>query len=114
MVAKILKPKEKVKPPLDTHVMVFDRPFAVEYCSSEDLDDKVGECVYYEQRIRVSNVLPLRTEQQIVMHEIIHAADDIMGTGLKENQVQGMALAITNILRSNPHLIEYLKQAERK
>lgn len=114
MAAKALKPKEKVKPPLETHVTIFDRPFVIEYSSAEDLDDKVGECVYYEQRIRVSNVLPLRTEQQIVLHEIIHAADDIMGSGLKENQVQAMALALTNILRSNPHLIEYLKQADRK
>lgn len=110
----LLKPKPKQKPPLESNVVVLDRPFVIEYSASEDLDDKVGECVYYEQRIRISNVLPLRTEQHIVMHELVHAADEIMGTGLKENQVQAIGYAVTCLLRDNPHLIAYLLQKERK
>lgn len=110
----LLKPKPKQNPPLESNVMVLDRPFVIEYSASEDLDDKVGECIYYEQRIRISNVLPLHTEQHIVMHEIVHAADEIMGSGLKENQVQAMGYAIACLIRDNPHLVEYLRQKERK
>jgi len=98
--------------PLEASVLVFDRPFAVEYHHGEDLDDKVGECVYHEQRVRVSDTLPLPTEQQIVAHEIIHAADEIIGTGLKENQVQGMALVFCTLIRDNPHLVKYIQRRE--
>lgn len=100
--------KPKPKSPLPKPVKILDRNFAVEYHKAEDLGDRVGEMVYHEQRIRVSDMLPKRTEQQIVVHELVHSADEVMGIGLKESQVQAVALVVCEMIRNNPHLVSYI------
>jgi hypothetical protein len=98
--------------PLPANVLVLDRPFAVEYSEAEDLEDKIGECIVHESRVRITNSATLRAEQQVVMHELIHAADEIMGSWLKETQVQQMAFVFCSLVRDNPHLVDYIRRDE--
>jgi hypothetical protein len=48
----------------------------------------------------------------VVMHEIVHAIDNILNLGLRECGVHRLGYAIGKVLRDNPHLVGYYQQSQ--
>lgn len=88
------------------------KPFKVTYCQgSEPLsDDQVGECDPDKQAILIRDGLPLESEQDVMLHEVIHALDEATDAKMKETQVKKIATALLAVLKDNPSLSAYLRK----
>ncbi len=74
----------------------------------EVAEDAIGMCETFRQRITMSKGLPVETEQDTLLHEVIHAVDETMGTSLTEQQVLALASGLIAVLRDNKEFTEYL------
>jgi hypothetical protein len=76
----------------------------------EVAEDAIGMCETHRQRIAMMNGLPLDTERDTLLHEVIHAIDETMGTGLTEQQVVALASGLLAVFNDNQkEITEYLK-----
>jgi hypothetical protein len=85
----------------------FDVKFAGDTILAQDLN---GECDSDRQLILVREGQPLESEQDTVLHEILHAIDEAMGLKMKEAQVKGAATGLLAVMKDNPALVAYLKK----
>lgn len=83
---------------------LFGRHWTVHRVQAEDY----GYCDYDRQRIEIAEGATLEVDQDTLLHEIFHAVDNYMGTGLTEEQVRGMATGVLAVLKDNPSLVRYL------
>lgn len=74
---------------------------------SEDLN---GECDSDNQTIAIRDGQPLESEQDTLLHEVLHAVDDAMGLKMKEAQVKGAATGLLAVLKDNPRFTSYLRK----
>ena len=70
----------------------------------------LGECDSDKQVITILDQQPLETEQDTLLHEVLHAVDDAMGLKMKEAQVKGAATGLLAVLKDNPRLAAYLRR----
>lgn len=96
------------KSPLDGPILLIDRPVAVDYVHADDLDNAAGDAQWSEARVRIAHGLKHQIERHVVVHELVHIIDDSFGIGLKENQVQALAMPLARMFADNPHLVAYL------
>jgi len=83
----------------------------ISYLTGAPLDDGLnGECDVDKQQIFVRDGQPLESEQDTVLHELLHAVDEAMGLKLKESQVKGAATGLLAVLKDNPSLVTYLRR----
>lgn len=100
------------KSPLEAPVFLIDRPVAVDYVHADDLDGSAGDAQWSEARVRIAHGLKHQIERHVVMHELLHIIEDTCGIGLKENQVQALAMPLSRMIADNPHLVAYLSTKE--
>lgn len=94
-------------------VRVMGKRINIQYCAGEPLDDGLnGECDVDKQQILVREGQPLESEQDTVLHELLHAIDESMGLKLKESQVKGAATGLLAVLKDNPSLVTYLRKSD--
>lgn len=92
-------------------VRIFGKAIAIKYMVGAPLDaDLNGECDVDKQLILVRDGQPLESEQDTVLHELLHALDESMGLKLKESQVKGAATGLLAVLKDNPSLVSYLRK----
>lgn len=92
-------------------VRILGKRFTVTYASGAPLDDGLnGECDSDNQKILIRDGQPLESEQDTLLHEILHAVDEAMGLKLKEAQVKGAATGLLAVLKDNSGLGSYLKR----
>ena len=72
-------------------------------------DDLNGECDTDTQTLAVRDGQPLESEQDTLLHEVIHAIDEAMGLKMKEAQVKGCATGLLAVMKDNPRFISYLR-----
>lgn len=90
---------------------ILGKPYAVSYVNGEPLaDDEMGECDDNGQALYIRDGQVLDNEQDTVLHECIHAVDEQMQVGLKEEQVRRLATGLLAVLKDNPFLATYLKR----
>jgi hypothetical protein len=65
-----------------------------------------GQCRYGDQKILISRGTNPDSNLATFLHELIHAIDFTMQAGLKEKQVDRVAVGLTMVLRDNPQLRE--------
>ena len=73
-------------------------------------DDLNGECDTDTQTLAIRDGQPLESEQDTVLHEVIHAIDEAMGLRMKEAQVKGCATGLLAVLKDNPRFGSYLRR----
>jgi hypothetical protein len=90
-------------------IRVLGKRFTVDFggALAEDLN---GECDTDKQVISVRDGQPLESEQDTLLHEVLHAIDEAMGLKLKEAQVKGAATGLLAVLKDNPALAAYLRR----
>jgi hypothetical protein len=93
-------------------IRILGKPFKVTYCQgSEPLsEDQVGECDPDKQLILIRYGAPLESEQDTLLHELLHALDEATDAKMKETQVKKMATALLAVLKDNPSFCAYLRQ----
>jgi hypothetical protein len=92
-------------------IKVLGKRFALQFPDGAPLDDGLnGECDSDNQLILVRDGQPLESEQDTVLHEILHAVDEAMGLKMKESQVKGAATGLLAVLKDNPALVTYLRK----
>ena len=98
-----MKRPEKVK--------IIGKVYALTFTTEAPLEaDDMGDCDSNKQRIAVRDGQPLESEQDSVLHEIVHGIDDSMGIKLKEGQVEKIATGLLAVLKDNPPLAAYLRR----
>lgn len=90
---------------------IIGKRFTAQYVAGAPLDDGLnGECDSDKQQILVRDGQPLESEQDTLLHEVLHAIDEAMGLKLKEAQVKGAATGLLAVLKDNPALVAYLRR----
>lgn len=94
-----------------TIIRVLGRDVPVVF--DESMEKAWGEYDYLQQIVRIQKGQHPAFEADTVLHELIHAIDDVMQLGMKERQVHCVASGVLALLKDNPHLLEYLRHAIR-
>ena len=74
-----------------------------------DADDELGEVDLKTCRIAILTGMSADKERAVVLHEIIHAVDDILGLKMNEKQVEGIENGIFAVIKDNPGILRYLR-----
>lgn len=72
----------------------------------DELDDALGITYSSKQLIKMVKDLPVDTERETLLHEVIHAVEDGMGLNLTEAQVHGLACGLYAVLKNNATTIK--------
>ena len=98
-------------------VRILGKPYKVEFVpiehiglrdNAEDPDPGMGRTSPENQEIFVRTGQPLESEQDTVLHEIIHAVEETLGLQMNEYQVTVLATGLLAALKDNPGLRTYL------
>lgn len=90
-------------------IRILGKRFTVSYPESVE-GDLVGECDTDKQTIAVQDAMPLESEQDTLLHECLHAIDEMVDAGLKESQVKRLATGLLAVLKDNPKMASYLRR----
>jgi hypothetical protein len=99
-------------------IRIIGKPFKVEYVPADHAglcdgpDDKepgIGRQETDNQRIYIRDGQPIESEQDTVLHEVIHCVDETLDLELTEDQVTKLATCLLAVLKDNPALAAYLK-----
>ena len=90
-------------------IRILGKKFTVSYPESRD-GDLVGECDTDKQTLTVQDKMPLESEQDTLLHECLHAIDEMVDSKLKESQVKRLATGLLAVLKDNPRLASYLRK----
>ena len=92
-------------------VRVLGKPFTIRLVDKTGVsEDNLGACAEDEQEISVRKNLPLETEQDTILHEVLHAIDHSMDTKCSEKQIAGLATGLLSVLKDNPEFLKYLSK----
>lgn len=108
---KAVKPAQKfVDRPFS--VRVLGKVFLIAFIPQNPLsnDETFGHCDMAKQVINIHDGLTPTEEADTVLHEVIHAIDETIGTGLTEHQVHHLACGLFGVFQDNPELAEYLAE----
>ncbi len=75
----------------------------LECVSKEEL--KRGEVNFINREIKVDNTMDKPTIAETVIHEVIHAIDDLMVIELEENQVNQLGAGMAMFIKDNPMIV---------
>lgn len=92
-------------------VVVLGQPFSIEYVAAGAFaGETYGRTDHALQRITVRTDCSPHQERDTVMHELLHAAGDIVGQSLGETVVGAIAPVLLDVLRANPAVVAYLTE----
>lgn len=91
-------------------VRVLGKSYLLKQVEKSAVADDLGACSSDEQEILIRKGLPLATEQDTTLHEVMHAVDHAMGTKLTERQIGGMATGLLAVFKDNPEFMKYLSK----
>ena len=87
------------------HAMLRDGP--------EDNDPGLGRSDGLTQVIAVEEGQPLASEQDCVLHEVLHHVEYAMKLDVPEEIVEKFASCLLAVIKDNPVLVTYLRQREK-
>lgn len=103
-------------------VKVMGKRIAVHYVPSGDIllrdhaddqDPGIGRSDGLKQIIAVEEGQPLASEQDCVLHEVLHHVEYAMKMDIPEEIVEKFASCLLAVIKDNPGLITYLRQREK-
>lgn len=72
----------------------------------------MGRCSSAELEIQVCKTLPVGRQEETLLHEILHALDAALDTGLKETQVHRLSEGLYQVLK--PYGLQLLQDKKKK
>lgn len=94
------KPKLK-----DWSLNILGKRFTVQW---KTIGKDFGECDAKACRIKVDPNCGPDQQRDTLLHEITHAIDHEMDTGMRERQVRLLATGLFQFMRANPEVIRWL------
>lgn len=91
-------------------VRVIGKTYDIHYKTTMEEEDDLGEFDPALQKITIKKGQPLETEQDTLLHEVMHAVDSELNLNLSEKQVRGLATGILAVLKDNPKFYQYLRR----
>jgi hypothetical protein len=91
-----------------SEVRVLGQRLEVEVLGRMDSPDKLGTFKIDQMRIELAERQGRESMADTLLHELVHAGGDMLGLGLREQQVRGLTVALLALLRDNPELVGYL------
>ena len=74
----------------------------------DDGIENFGIVRYSEQEINISKDSTKQRQKMVLLHECIHAMDDLDGFGFDENKVRQVSNMLFNFMLDNKELIKFL------
>jgi hypothetical protein len=63
-----------------------------------------GEVTYVDEVIKLANKYPENQMKLTLIHELVHAVDDMLGIDLKEEQVVKLGTGLYQVIKDNPDM----------
>jgi hypothetical protein len=102
-----VKPKLK---PKDWPLVIFGKRYRVEWKPASGKDS--GECFNDKCLILVNPEIHPEQQRDTLLHEVCHAIDIEMDTGMRERQIRLLATGLLQFMRSNPEVIRWLCETD--
>lgn len=81
--------------------------------NADDMEPGLGRSDGLKQIIAVEEGQPLATEQDCVLHEVLHHVEYAMKMDIPEEIVEKFASGLLAVLKDNPRLVTYLRAREK-
>jgi hypothetical protein len=103
-------------------IKILGKPFAVSFVPADHIGLKDGpddgepgdgRQDTSKQEIYVRDGQPLETEQDTVLHEVIHSVEETLDMGLTEDQVTKLATVLLAVVKDNPSFVRYLASKKK-
>lgn len=72
----------------------------------EGEDKCLGRCLSDDNTIELQTKMTPQRENEVILHESLHAIDEIMTTGLSEIQINTLGVLLTSFIADNKTLIQ--------
>jgi len=95
-----------VSPP--GRIDVLGKKFKIKVMPTELEPDVDGLMELDKQNIWYRDKEALSYNQDTVLHELVHAVDETLRLGMKEQQVHQLASALLAVIKHNPALVNWL------
>lgn len=89
-------------------VKIVGKTYDIQYVEKADLPNDMGECNDEALLIKIRSDIPQQNQQDVLLHEIIHAVDYAMNTEMTEKQVHAISTGLLGVLLDNPSVREIL------
>lgn len=89
-------------------VTVLGKTFDIHLLEPDESEDEDGSMMLAEQRINIRLQPATEYNSDTMLHELIHAVDEMMLLKLKENQVHHLSLGLISIFKQNKELMEWM------
>ena len=89
-------------------VRVIGKTFAIEYVEAVDDEGNSGEHRRDDQLIKIKLKQHPETLRETLLHEVIHAIDEQLDLGMKEQQVHRLAIGLFQVLRENGDFVRFI------
>lgn len=99
---------------IGTKLQILGFEYEVKELPEEHRNNTYGMCHYKPQRLEYDPDLQGLIAEDTVMHEIVHAIDDVLHLNLSESTVHRLGYSLAKVLRDNPHLREFLENSTSK
>ena len=93
------------------NIRISGREFKVKFQKVKNLgkySDIAGRVVVDLQKIWIDKGNALGRQQEVLLHETIHAVDFLAGLHLSEETTTALANGLLAIMRDNPRFVEFL------
>jgi hypothetical protein len=87
---------------------ILGKKFKVLQMPTDNTEDHDGLMELSKQEIWYRSQEALSYNQDTVLHETVHAIDEVLQLGLKEKQVHQLAAALLAVIKHNPKFINWL------
>ena len=85
---------------------ILGKVYAVQFVEREGGD--YGECFADQCRIEVATYQCMAQQRDTLLHEVLHAVDHEMHSGMSEPQIRRVATGLLAVLRHNPAFAAFL------
>lgn len=95
-------------------VKVLGKTYSISIVEKVDEENsQLGEQDEVAQKIVIRREQHFESFQDTLLHEVIHAVELAMGLELREEQVNGIATGLIQVLRDNPRFARFLVKRTR-
>lgn len=98
--------------PRPASIRILGKPFKVEWVDrvEHDGEELNGLADPDGQHIQVVGTLPLETQQDRLLHEVMHCIEASFDLELDETVIERLATGMLAVLKDNPRFVSYLRR----
>lgn len=89
--------------PLPASLRILGKVFSVDTVDPEGglRTNAIGLCLHNSCQIRISSGIHIHEQKETVLHEVIHAIDNMLSLDMSETQVRSLSACLFAVFRDN-------------